>query len=96
MYPQNPTEVPIPVPSSTPMKDRRWLSAVPLIAVCCLVLVGLLLAATIVLALIPLYLPKRGSGTVAVQVNQRAFVSPADIEEPIEKHDEQCSCYISS
>ncbi|CAF1099839.1 unnamed protein product, partial [Didymodactylos carnosus] len=43
---------------------------VPLIALCCLGILGFLLVATIVLALIPVYLPKRAGGTVAVEANQ--------------------------
>ncbi|CAF1520556.1 unnamed protein product, partial [Didymodactylos carnosus] len=50
-------------------KNRNWFSAVPLIALCGLGILGLLLVATIVLALIPVYLPKRGGGTVAVKTN---------------------------
>ncbi|CAF1629489.1 unnamed protein product, partial [Didymodactylos carnosus] len=72
MYHQNPpaNAVPVALTSSTAIKNRRWFSAVPLIALCCLGILGLLLAATIVLALIPVYLPNRGGGTVAVQANQ--------------------------
>ncbi|CAF1580326.1 unnamed protein product [Didymodactylos carnosus] len=95
MYHQNPPPeaVPAVLPLSTAIKNRSWLSAVPLIALCCLGILGLLLAATIVLVLIPVYLPKR---TVAVEANQRAFDSPADIIEHIEKQDGQYLCYISS
>ncbi|CAF1452145.1 unnamed protein product, partial [Didymodactylos carnosus] len=69
MYHQNPSPEAIPAAllSSTAKKNRRWFSAVPLIALCGLGILGLLLVATIVLALIPVYLPKRG--TVAVKTN---------------------------
>ncbi|CAF1483252.1 unnamed protein product, partial [Didymodactylos carnosus] len=67
MYHGNPSAetVSVALPSSTTIKNRRWFSAVPLIALGCLGIFCLLLAATIVLALIPVYLPKRGGGTVA-------------------------------
>ncbi|CAF1466536.1 unnamed protein product, partial [Didymodactylos carnosus] len=72
MYHENPSAetMSVALPSSTTTKNRRWLSAVPLIALSCLGVLCLLLAATIVLALIPVYLPKRAGGTVAVQANQ--------------------------
>jgi hypothetical protein len=38
----------------------------PLAAICCLGLIGFLIAATIVLALIPLYLPQKGTTATAV------------------------------
>ncbi|CAF1350297.1 unnamed protein product, partial [Didymodactylos carnosus] len=68
MYYQNPPAeaVPAALPSTTAIKNRRWFSAVPLIALCCFGILGLLLVATIVLALIPVYLPKR---TVALEAN---------------------------
>ncbi|CAF1596975.1 unnamed protein product, partial [Didymodactylos carnosus] len=59
--------VPAAQPSSTATKNRRWFSKVPLIALCCLGILGLLLVATIVLALIPVYLPKRSGETLTVQ-----------------------------
>jgi hypothetical protein len=42
----------------------------PLAAICCLGLIGFLIAATIVLALIPLYLPQK-SATAPTVVNGR-------------------------
>ncbi|CAF1469208.1 unnamed protein product, partial [Didymodactylos carnosus] len=69
MYHLNPPAeaVPTALPSSTAMKNRRWFSKVPLIALCCLGILGLLLVGTIVLALIPVYLPKRSGERLAVQ-----------------------------
>ncbi|CAF1366327.1 unnamed protein product, partial [Didymodactylos carnosus] len=58
--------VPAALPSTTATTNRRWFSAVPLIALCSLGILGLLLVATIVVALIPVYLSKR---TVAHQAN---------------------------
>ncbi|CAF1066955.1 unnamed protein product [Didymodactylos carnosus] len=68
MYYQNPPAeaVPAALPSTTATTNRRWFSAVPLIALCSLGILGLLLVATIVVALIPVYLSKR---TVAHQAN---------------------------
>ncbi|CAF4516319.1 unnamed protein product [Didymodactylos carnosus] len=78
MYHQNPPPeaVPAALPLSTAIKNRRRLSAVPLIALCCLGILGLLLAATIALALIPVYLPKR---TVAVEANQSKEKKVVDV-----------------
>ncbi|CAF0915228.1 unnamed protein product, partial [Didymodactylos carnosus] len=47
-----------PIAAAPAQKSRNavW----PLLAICCLALVGLVVAAIIVLALIPVYLPKRG------------------------------------
>ncbi|CAF1186268.1 unnamed protein product, partial [Didymodactylos carnosus] len=76
MYHQSPPAeaAPAVLTSSIAIKNRRWFSAVPLIAVCCLGILGLLLAATIILALIPVYLPKRGGGRVAVQSSSQFFL----------------------
>ncbi|CAF1570806.1 unnamed protein product, partial [Didymodactylos carnosus] len=70
MYRQNSSAeaVPSALPSSSVIKNRRWFFTVPLIALCCLGILGLLLVATVVLALIPVYLPN--GGTVIVQANQ--------------------------
>ncbi|CAF1301421.1 unnamed protein product [Didymodactylos carnosus] len=80
MYHQNPSPEAIPAAllSSTAKKNRRWFSAVPLIALCGLGILGLLLVATIVLALIPVYLPKRG--TVAVKTNHRFFFDGSKVD----------------
>ncbi|CAF1522766.1 unnamed protein product, partial [Rotaria magnacalcarata] len=37
----------------------------PLVALCCLGIVGLLIAGTIVLALIPIYLPQKAAAAVS-------------------------------
>ncbi|CAF4230579.1 unnamed protein product, partial [Didymodactylos carnosus] len=75
MYHQNPPPEAVlaALPSSTAIKNRKWFSAVPLIALCCLGISGFLLVATIVLALIPVYLPKRASGTVVFEANQTSL-----------------------
>ncbi|CAF1339630.1 unnamed protein product, partial [Didymodactylos carnosus] len=76
MYHQNPSveAVPASLQSLTAMKNNRWFFAVPLIALCCVGIFGLLLLATVVLALIPVYLPKRGHVVLANQTSATIYL----------------------
>ncbi|CAF0911381.1 unnamed protein product [Didymodactylos carnosus] len=50
------TQIPIAAVPAPRSRNAVW----PLLAICCLALVGIVVAAIIILALIPVYLPKRG------------------------------------
>jgi len=57
MYGPPPVAIPVQTPPPRPQSGIAGIA--PLLGICCLALIGLLIAATIVLALIPVYLPKR-------------------------------------
>lgn len=57
MYGPPPVAIPV---QTVPPRPRSGIGGIaPLLGICCLALIGLLVAATIVLALIPVYLPRR-------------------------------------
>ncbi|CAF1109439.1 unnamed protein product [Didymodactylos carnosus] len=101
MYHQDPPPEALPaaLPSSTAIKNRRWFSAVPLIALCCLGISGFLLVATIVLALIPVYLPKRAGGTVVFEANQKIREKRGYLDDPktssTQQEQEQTAAQVS-